>query len=103
MLIVLTTTPGPEEGERLARLIVEEKLAGCVQILPQMASVYFWEDQVRSEGEHLLLIKTLEEKFDDLEAFIKQHHSYEVPEIVAIQAGKVSGEYLKWLNNACDR
>ena len=66
MLIVLTTVASRDEGEKLARLIVEEKLAACVQILPQMTSVYFWEGKVQSESEHLLLIKTLEENFDDL-------------------------------------
>ena len=99
MLVVLTTTPDTEEAERLAKLIVEEKLGACVQILPKMTSVYYWEGKVHTEGEHLLLIKTLEEKFDALSAFIKQHHSYEVPEIVAIDAEKVSGDYLKWMAN----
>jgi uncharacterized protein involved in tolerance to divalent cations len=97
MLLVFTTVPDADEGERLARLIVEEKLAACVQILPKMTSVYFWEEKVHTESEHLLLIKTLEEKFEPLSAFIRQHHSYEVPEIVAIDAEKVSEDYLKWV------
>ena len=97
MLIVLTTTPDAEEAERIARLIVEEKLAACVQILPKITSVYFWEDKVHTESEQLLLIKTLEEKFEPLSVFIRQHHSYEVPEIVAIDAEKVSGDYLEWV------
>lgn len=97
MIIILTTTPDTQEAERLARLIVGEKLAACVQILPKITSVYFWEGKVQTESEHLLLIKTLEEKFDALSSFIRQHHSYEVPEIVAIDAGKVSEDYLKWL------
>ena len=100
MLLVLTTTPNSEEAERLARSIVDEKLAACVQILPQMTSVYFWEGAVQTESEHLLLIKTLEEKFDALSEFIRTHHSYEVPEIVAIEAEKVSESYLKWLHGA---
>ena len=97
MLIVLTTVASRDEGEKLARLIVEEKLAACVQILPQMTSVYFWEGKVQSESEHLLLIKTLEENFDDLSEFIKKNHSYDVPEIVAIEAEKVSNDYRKWM------
>ena len=56
MLIVLTTTPDADEAERLARSIVEQKLAACVQVLPKMTSVYFWEGKVQSEPEHLLLI-----------------------------------------------
>jgi periplasmic divalent cation tolerance protein len=97
MLIVLTTTPDEKEGGRLAHRIVEEKLAACVQILPKITSVYLWEGKVQTEFEHLLLIKTLEEKFDELSEFIKKNHSYEVPEIVAISAEKVSEDYLNWI------
>ena len=66
MLVVLTTTPDSEEAKRLAHSLVGEKLAACVQILPKMTSVYFWEGKVQTEPEHLLLIKTLDEKFDAL-------------------------------------
>ena len=97
MLVVLTTVGSAGDGEGLARSIVEAKLAACVQILPQMTSVYFWEGKIQTETEHLLLIKTLEEEFDELSAFIKEHHSYDVPEIVAIPAAKVSEDYLKWI------
>ena len=97
MLVVLTTAPNEEEANRLAHAIVDSKLAACVQILPRMMSVYFWEGAVQTESEHLLLIKTLEEKFDTLREFIKKNHSYDVPEIVAIDAEKVSVDYLNWL------
>ncbi len=97
MLIVLTTTADTDEAERLALAIVETKLAACVQILPKMSSVYFWEGKVQTELEHLLLIKTLEEKFEELQEFILKNHSYEVPEIVALDAERVSKSYLGWL------
>ena len=100
MLIVLTTVGSAGEGESLARSIVEAKLAACVQILPQMTSVYFWKGKIQSEPEHLLLIKTLEEKFDELSAFIRKNHSYNVPEIVAIEADNVSKTYLGWLQQS---
>jgi periplasmic divalent cation tolerance protein len=103
MLIVLTTTANEEEAGRLAHAIVESKLAACVQILPQVTSVYFWEGKIHSEHEHLLLIKTLQEKFDDLSEFIRENHSYEVPEIVAIDAEKVSESYLSWLRDVLSR
>ncbi len=99
MLVVFTSVPDQEEAQRLARSIVEARLAACVQILPKMASVYFWEDEVRTESEHLLLIKTLREKFDELSDFIRQNHSYDVPEIVAVDAAKVSEDYLKWVHD----
>jgi len=79
MLVVLTTTPNPDEAERLARTIVEDKLAACVQILPTMTSVYFWEGKIQTESEHLLVIKTLEKKFDALSKFLQENHSYDVP------------------------
>jgi periplasmic divalent cation tolerance protein len=97
MIIVLTTIPSDVEAGSLAEKLVREKLAACVQILPKMTSVYFWEGEIRSEAEHLLLIKTLLEKYDELEAFIKANHSYDVPEIVAIPSERVSEEYLDWI------
>ena len=97
MLIVLTTTPDADEAASFARGIVEAKLAACVQILPKMTSVYFWEGKVQSEPEHLLLIKTLEEKFDELSDFIRKDHSYDVPEIFALRAEDVSAGYLEWM------
>jgi periplasmic divalent cation tolerance protein len=97
MLIILTTTPNIEEAEDLARKILEAKLAACVQVLPQMKSFYFWKDKVQNDLEHLLLIKTLPEKYSELESFIQSNHSYEVPEIAAISAEKVSESYLNWM------
>lgn len=98
MLIVLTTVSTDADGEALAGKIIAAKLAACVQIMPSMSSVYIWEGEVRSEAEHLLVIKTLPEKYDELEAFIKANHGYTVPEIVAIPVERVSEQYLAWLN-----
>jgi periplasmic divalent cation tolerance protein len=100
MLIVLTTTPNAEEAEDLARKIVDAKLAACVQVLPAMKSVYIWEGAIQTETEHLLLIKTLGAKFDELERFIRANHSYEVPEIVALAAEKVAESYLGWMQKS---
>jgi periplasmic divalent cation tolerance protein len=98
-IVVLTTVPNAEEAETLAQKIVEEKLAACVQILPPMKSIYFWEDQIQTDSEHLLLIKTLAEKYSELEQFIQTNHSYDVPEIVALAAERVSESYLGWMSN----
>ena len=97
MLIVLTTIPDREEAETLAEKLVSEKLAACVQVLPQMRSIYFWQGEVKKDDECLLLIKTLAEKYDAVEAFIRNNHSYSVPEIVALNAEKVFDGYLDWL------
>lgn len=99
MLVILTTAPNTEEAESLARKIVEARLAACVQVLPAMKSFYFWEGAVQADSEHLLLIKTTDEKYAELEKFIQSNHSYEVPEIVALAAEKVSPKYLEWLTD----
>ncbi len=99
MLVVLTTTSNLEDAETLAKRIISEKLAVCVQILPQMTSIYFWEGKLEKETEHLLLIKTLPEKFGKLEAFLLHNHQYVVPEIVALPAERVSESYLEWMTN----
>lgn len=99
MLVVLTTTPNQEEAETLARKIVEARLAACVQVLPPMKSFYFWENEIQADSEHLLLIKTLPEKFDALDDFIQANHSYSVPEIVALRSEKVSESYLGWMKD----
>ena len=98
-IVVLTTVANTEAAEILARKIIESKLAACVQVLPPMKSFYFWEDQIQTDSEHLLLIKTIIEKYDELEEFIQANHSYEVPEIVALAAERVSESYLTWLEN----
>jgi periplasmic divalent cation tolerance protein len=100
MLIVLTTVPDQASGERLATELVEAGLAGCVQVLPAMTSVYVWEGQVQTEKEHLLLIKTLEERWDQLCEFISANHTYSVPEIVAVESYAVAESYRAWLGES---
>ncbi len=75
MLVVFTTVPNTAEAENLARKIVEAKLAACVQILPQITSFYFWENAVQTDSEHLFLIKTLPNKFDELKELIQSNRS----------------------------
>ena len=98
-VVVLTTAPNAEESETLARKIVEAKLAACIQVLPPMKSFYFWDNEVQVDSEHLLLIKTFTEKFDELKKFIQNNHSYDVPEIIALAVEKVSESYLGWLKD----
>ena len=100
MIIVLTTVLNSEEAEALGEKIVEAGLAACVQILPKITSIYVWKGKLERASEHLLLIKTLPEKFDELSVFITANHSYDVPEIVAFDAEKVSEPYLEWLKIA---
>ena len=97
MLIVFTTVSTEADGERLAKKIVKSKLAACVQVLPRMLSFYSWQGRVNIDAEHLLLIKTLPERFDELSAFITANHPYETPEIAAVDAARVSEPYFAWM------
>ena len=99
MLIVLTTTSSTEEAESLANGLVESRLSACVLILPKLTSVYAWEGKVEKESEYLLLIKTLPEKYEAVEKYLLDHHTYDTPEIVAIDAEKISEGYFKWLTD----
>lgn len=99
MIVVMTAVDSAEKAETLARGMVEGRLAACVQVLPPMTSFYFWEGAVQREAEHLLLIKTAEEKYAELEAYILANHSYDVPEIAAVPVGKVSQSYAKWVGD----
>jgi periplasmic divalent cation tolerance protein len=101
-IVVLTTVSSAEEAELLARKIVETKLAACVQILPPMKSVYFWENKIQTDSEHLLLIKTLSPKFAELKEFIETNHNYDVPEIVALSVEHISENYFGWLKSYLD-
>lgn len=99
MYLILTTTPSQLEARHLAERLVEERLAACVQVLPKMLSFYFWEGKVQHDDEFLLLIKTSDEKYSQIEEFIKTNQSYSTPEIVAIKAENVEENYLKWLED----
>ena len=95
--VMLTTTPTREEAQKIARLLIEEKLAACVQLLP-IESFYFWQEKTKNEAEVLLLIKTRAVLFDSAIARIKEIHSYTVPEIVALPFSAGFAGYLNWID-----
>ena len=99
VIVVLTTTPNIEESETLARKIIESKLAACVQVLPLMKSFYAWKNEIQVDSEHLLLIKTLSVKFSELKEFIQANHSYDVPEIIALEASDIAENYFDWMKD----
>lgn len=96
-IIVFMTAPNGEEAARLADLLIGAHLAACVQILPEMESVYRWEGKIERESEVLLLAKTTTAKFADLEREVRALHSYETPEIIAVPVVAGSSPYLAWL------
>ncbi len=96
-IVVLMTAPSREEAARLAEMLVGSHLAACVQILPEMESVYRWQGIVERAPEHLLLAKTTRANFETLETEVRALHSYETPEIVALPVAAISSPYMEWL------
>ncbi|OHB75814.1 MAG: cation tolerance protein CutA [Planctomycetes bacterium RBG_16_59_8] len=94
---VLCSCGGKAEARRLARTIVREKLGACVSVIPSVASVYRWKGKVEESRESLLLIKTTRSLFRKLERRLREIHSYEVPEIIALPIAAGSAPYLRWL------
>jgi len=96
-IIVLVTIPSEEEAARLGRLLVEQQLVACVNVLPKMKSIFLWEGKVSEEEECLMILKTRLPIFKALEDTIIAQHSYEVPEIIALPIGAGSQPYLSWI------
>lgn len=96
-IVVLMTAGSQEEASRLAEMLVGAHLAACVQIMPQMESVYRWKGKIQREPEFLLLAKTTAACFDELEREVRALHTYDVPEIVALPVSHVSTPYFDWL------
>jgi periplasmic divalent cation tolerance protein len=97
-IAVLMTSANREEAGRLAEMLVDERLAACVQILPEMESVYRWQGKVEQQREVLLIAKTSAARFEELESKVRALHCYETPEIVAVPLIAGSPSYLAWLN-----
>ena len=97
-IVVLMTAANGEEAARLADLLIGAHLAACVQILPEMESVYRWQGKIERQPEILLIAKTARSKFDELEREVRALHSYETPEIIALPIVAGSAAYLDWLH-----
>ncbi|WP_199610904.1 divalent-cation tolerance protein CutA [Flocculibacter collagenilyticus] len=100
--IVLCTCGSEHAANTLAQQLVELNLAACVNILPNIRSVYKWQGKVEIAQETQLIIKTLVSKFHLLESAIKQHHDYDVPEIIMLPVEGGSDDYLSWINQSLD-
>ncbi len=98
-LIVLITTGSLEEGHRIARSLVDERLAACVNILFPVQSIYRWNDQIQEDREALLVVKTTAQMLEPLSLRVKQLHSYELPEIIALEVVAGASDYLDWIDH----
>jgi periplasmic divalent cation tolerance protein len=95
--LFLVTVPNFEEGQKIARILVENKLAACVNIIKNIYSMYEWKRTIEEDNENLLIIKTTEEKSDLLIQKINEIHSYENPECIGFKIERGSEKYLNWI------
>ncbi len=99
-IVVLTTFPDRPSAEQAARALVEGGLAACVNVLPEMTSIYRWQGALQQDSEHQLVIKTVARRLADIDAWLRQHHPYELPELVALPVQGGSRDYLNWLETS---
>lgn len=97
LLVMLTTAPSAAAGEKLARGLVEARLAACVNILPGVLSIYRWKDDVQADPEVQLLIKTRASLREQVARWIVENHTYDTPEVLALSVDGGSEAYLAWL------
>ena len=98
--LVLTTCASLEEARRISRTLIERRLAACVNIAPQIESVYRWQGKIETANEFLLLIKTTAGAFDELRIALTELHSYDVPECIEISIEDGSAAYLAWIGES---
>ncbi len=96
-LVVLVTTPSAEDAARLARAVVEEKLAACGNVVPAVRSIYRWEGKICDEQEALLVLKAPARRFPELRDRIVALHPYDVPEVIALRIEEGNERYIDWI------
>ncbi|CAG8691145.1 14095_t:CDS:2 [Dentiscutata erythropus] len=98
--IVYVTCPNDEVAGNLARGLLKEKLVACVNIIPKISSLYWWEGKIEESSELLLMIKTLDKHLDEITDYVNKHHGYSVPEVLSVKVDGGNGPYLKWINDS---
>jgi|RhiMethySRZTD1v2_1073278.scaffolds.fasta_scaffold498225_2 periplasmic divalent cation tolerance protein len=99
-VVALSTVGSAEEADRLARALVERRLAACVNVVPGVVSHYRWQGELQRDDERLLVIKTRAERIEALRDALRELHPYELPELVAFEITAGSEAYLKWLDDS---
>lgn len=98
--VVLITAPAGEKAALLARSLVDDKLAACVNIVPGVKSVYWWQGKVEEAAEELLIVKTDKVKVKALVKAVKLRHPYSVPEVIALRIKEGNRDYLRWISDS---
>lgn len=99
-LVVISTAPRAEDAEFMARELVERRLAACVNVLPPMISIYRWRGDVERTEEVLMVVKTTEDRFEAVRDALVKGHSYDVPEVLALEVRAGHAPYLAWLDES---
>jgi len=96
-IVIFITTPSKEEGEKIGRMLVEKKLAACANIFSPISSIFSWQGKICHEEETFIILKSRKACFAKLTEEVKRHHSYSVPEIIALPLVEGAADYLKWI------
>lgn len=96
-VLILVTAGARDDAERLGEALVLGHLAACCSVVPTVHSVYFWEGRLHREHEALLLIKTMESRAEAVQQYVREHHSYQLPEVLQVQIDGGSASYLSWM------
>ncbi len=99
-ILILVTTHSLEEAKKIATILIEERLAACCNLIPNLTSIYRWEGDIHDESEALLLIKTTKENEETVIARVKENHEYRIPEIIVMDIQGGFPEYLKWIRDS---
>jgi len=103
VVLILTTVPNKESAERIARTLVEERLAACVSVVPGLTSFYWWKGDLIAEQEIQLIIKATEFTIAKIESRLKELHPYELPEMVVLPVTSGSNAYLSWVRSETEQ
>lgn len=103
MQLVLCTAPDIACARGIAQLLVERRLAACVNLVRGLRSIYRWNDEVQQADEVLLLIKSTPDRFDEICKVVKERHPFDVPEIISTNVDRALPAYLNWVNESCAR
>lgn len=99
VILIQTTFPSLIEAEKVAEKLLSTQLCACIQLVPEVSSLYIWHKKIQKEKEILMYIKTLSSKYKEIETFLSTNHCYEIPEIISTSIKNISPQYLKWLTN----
>jgi len=97
-LVIFITTGSPEEAHKIAEVLIKQRKAACVNIVPGVSSLFWWQDKIESASENLLIVKTKASLLNEIIRLVIENHSYEVPEVVALPIVGGSLDYLEWID-----